>query len=141
MTTLWQRGRVVLVWPEQHEMHGLEVVMRRRSLAEANELMLTERPGDGKDWADLSPKERVARAENGADDLADLIVSWNFADDYGNPVPHTAAGILAACDNQMINAMWETYNDAIIRVSPPLPKSSEPGPDEWDLPPQETLSP
>lgn len=141
MTKLWQRGRVTLTWSPDHELHGLEIVMRRRTLAEINEATLVERPDDGKSWASLTPKERVARTEANAEDLAGLIVSWNLADAAGELAPHTPAGLLANLDPSIVNEMWDAYHGLTLRVAPPLPKSSEPGPSEWDLPAQEPLDP
>lgn len=137
----FQRGRVRLVWSEEHELHGLEVVMRRRPLGEMNEATLAELPGEGKPWANLTPKEKVARSEYNAADLASLIIEWNFTDDDGEPVPISAEGVLRHCDLDMINDMWEAYNGSTVRVSPPLPTSSDDGLSEDWAPIQEPLPP
>lgn len=144
MAELWQRGRVTLTWSPAHELHGLEIVMRRRSLGEINAAMLDE-PDDRRDWADLTTKQRIAQREANAADIAALVVSWNLADDDGVPVPPSAGGVLSVCDGPMLSAMWEAYNEATLRMSPPLPPSSDAGhavppPGEWDLPAQEVLT-
>jgi len=126
---LWQRGRVTLVWPEGHELHGLQVVMRRRPFGEVLDEWIEEDP---RPWDELDPKERIARTRENAGALASLVLSWNLADDDGNPVPVGVDGLLAACDDVMIGAMREAYTSATSRVSPPLPKNSVDGPEGWD---------
>jgi hypothetical protein len=138
---LWQRGQIRLVWPAEHQMHGLEVLMRRRPIGPTIEEGLSgveDRP-----WSELTAKERAIKAQENAADLAGLIVEWNFADEQGQPVPATVDGILTHVDNQMINDMWTAYGEGTSRVAPPLPDSSDGGSptDEWDLPPQEPMTP
>lgn len=139
--TGFQRKHVTLAWSDKHELHGLKVVMRRRPLGEMNAATLAELPGEGKPWVDLTPAEKVARSEYNAADLAGLIVEWNFTDDDGNHVPVTAEGVLRHCDLDMINDMWEAYNNSTVRVAPPLPKSSGDGLSEDWAPIQEPLTP
>ncbi len=131
---LWQRGRITLVWSPEHPLHGLEITMRRRTLGEIADVLETGEAGRSA-WGDLTPKERAARTVENAADLAGLIASWNFANDDGDPVPHTAEGILAHCDTDLINDVWDAYADATVRVAPPLRKnSSESQPEglEWE---------
>lgn len=141
--TLWQRGRVTLAWSDKHELHGLEVVMRRKPMGEFLDDWLAE--GDeATAWDDLSPKERAIRTRRNAEDLAGLIVSWNLADDDEQPVPVGADSVLAHCDTAMINAMRDAYQAATTRVPPPLPESSTDGsevevPEDWG-PAQEVLT-
>lgn len=140
--TLWQRGRVTLTWSDKHELHGLEIVMRRKPFAEFLDDWLAE--GDETAaWDDLSPKERAERTRRNAEDLASLIVSWNLADDDEQPVPVGVGSVLAHCDTAMINAMRDAYQAATTRVPPPLPESSTAGseaevPEDWG-PAQEPL--
>lgn len=137
---LWQRGRVNLTWSEAHQLHGLEVVMRRQPFGEIIDEWLAE-GDDRRDWDELSPKERAVRSQKNAAEVGALIVSWNLADDDGLPVTPSVENLLAHCDSSMINDMREAYTAATARVAPPLPPSSDDGPPgEWDLPPQETLA-
>lgn len=144
MTELWQRGRVELTWSPAHELHGLQVTMRRRPLGRVIEAWLVD--GEDEPRSDLTMKEVIERRRRDADELASLVVSWNLADDEGAPVPITGEGVLDNCDQAMISAMWRAYNDATVRVPPPLPESSGAGPavsqpdppEDWG-PAQETL--
>lgn len=139
MAELWQRGRVTLKWSEQHELHGLEIVMRRRPLKDTVAALMGDEDG-GRRWADFTPAEQGQRLERSAGKLAALIIGWNLADESGEAVMPSAEAILSLCDSDMITDMWTAYDEATSRVSPPLPKSSEPGPGEWDLPPLELLT-
>lgn len=139
MAELWQRGKVVVKWPEGHLMHGCEITMRRRPLGEITNAWVNASSEPDQPWAALTPKERAARTEANAADLAGLITGWNIADDDGVPVLITADGILAVFDQEMFNDVWDAYNAATTRLSPPLPKKSVDGPGEWDLGPQEVL--
>lgn len=133
----FQRGRVILEWPEDHELHGLEVVCKRQTLGEA----LAEWADDDVDaaaWDALTRDQRAERTRRNAAKIADLIVEWNFEDAKGQPVKPTAAGVLAHCDGLMISEMRTAYNTAISRVAPPLPTSSGPGPGASSTEPPET---
>lgn len=137
----FQRGRVILEWPEDHELHGLEVVCKRQPLGE----VIAEWADDIDDttWDAMTRDQRTERTRANAAKLADLIVEWNFEDAKGQTVKPTAAGVLAHCDGLMISDMRTAYNTAISRVAPPLPTSSGPGPgasstepeppENWDL--------
>lgn len=140
MAEVWQRGRVTLKWSPEHELHGLEVVMRRQPFGQVINDWMAE--GEGKaPWDDLTPKQRAERSTEAAEDLVAQIISWNFGDDDGNPVPVSVDGLLGECDSVMINQMQLAYSEATTRMPPPLSLSSDDGPPgEWDLPAQETLT-
>lgn len=143
----FQRGRVTLKWSEQHDLHGLEIVMRRKPLGEVFEGWLSE-DGDklaDRPWDERSAEERVEISERNASEFAALIVEWNLEDDDGRPVilptlPSVGDSarpavlrrrgrvLLQHCDVDMIDSMRLAYSTATARVSPPLPTSSGPGP-------------
>lgn len=149
----FQRGRVRLIWSDQHELHGLVVQCRRRPLREVLDGWLRE-SGDGRPWSALSTAEKVAQAKENAEAFAELIMGWNLADDAGMLVPWPpldstgqtyawppaagkegdearAAGgalLMQHCDDDMISDMREAYIAATLRVAPPLPERSESGP-------------
>lgn len=135
----WQRGRITLKWSDQHELHGLVITMKRRPLGALVDEWMGQGDEERKDWDLLTPKERADRAMQNAEDLAKLIIEWNYEDDEGAPVAATLDGILRHVDDAMISYLWESYSVASSRLAPPLPQSSEPGPQapeppaEWDL--------
>lgn len=145
MGELWQRGRVNLTWSPGHELHGLEVVMRRQPFGQVLDEWETS-DSDASGWLEASLKERAARSRDGAAHIVGLIISWNLADEKGAPVPITTDGLLSVCDFEMIEDMKAAYLEATRRVSPPLPPSSGDGPpasqpdppEDWG-PAQETL--
>lgn len=136
----FQRGRVILEWPEDHELHGLEVVMRRRPLGEVMDAWAAGDEVESIPWDDRTRKQHVEFNRRSVADLASLLVSWNLEDDRGQPIvlpdldgtdealDARVAVLLQHCDAPMITDMRTAYNTALIRVAPPLPQSSEPGP-------------
>ncbi len=108
---LWQRGQVKLVWSEGHELHGLEVVMRRVPLGDTIEGWLSE-PEVRPDWDDLTPKQRAERTQENAEQIGRLIVGWNYADEHGDAVPATPEALLACCDADL-NSMQDEWKSLI----------------------------
>lgn len=140
--TLWRRGTITLTWPEGHEFHGLEVEMRRRPLGQVIDEWLAT--GDDAPRADLPMKEIIEQRHRDAANFAALVVRWNLADEAGAPAPITGEGVLSACDQAMISAMWRAYHETATRVAPPLSQSSNVGPVVtppvgWDMGPQELI--
>jgi hypothetical protein len=133
----FKRGGVTLTWSERHELHGLEIVMRRQPLAEFVDQWMDD--AGLADWDDLTRKERAERTRRNAENLAMLIESWNLEDEGGRLVElpprdgtekadrRRADIVLQHCDVAMINAMSTAHANATTSVPPPLPESSEPG--------------
>jgi hypothetical protein len=161
----FQRGRVILEWPEKHELHGLEVVMRRQPFGDFMDNWLADLGGVAAS-DELPMKERAARMQRNADTFVELIVSWNLEDEGGEPVMlppridgdaerdmERARVVHRHCDTAMLGAMRDAYESATTRVPPPLPENSGPGsppavstapemPEEWAMPgAQEVLAP
>lgn len=139
--TLFQRGLVTLVWPEEHQLYGLEIVMRRRSFGSIIEAWRTD-DSVAIPRADQPLKVQADAVQDDAEAFAALIVRWNLADEQGEPVPVSGDALLATCDVDMLNDMRLAYEQATARVSPPLPVSSVDGPEDWtpSLPAQEILT-
>jgi hypothetical protein len=157
MAELWQRGLITLAWSPAHDLHGLEIVMRRQPLGAVLADWLAEDDLDSKPWDSLTKFERAERSERGAVQLSKLIIRWNLADESGRAVvlperdgtdeTDHARGmlILAHCDSDMINDMREAYTVKLQRVAPPLSDSSADGsaesePETWEMP-MEILAP
>lgn len=101
-----------LVWPEDHESHGLVVRVRSLTMGEVLDL---RRP-------DSSLTEDAAVAM-----FASHIVDWNLEDrDTGEPVPTTLAGILEQ-DEDFVMEIIGAWTAAATGVSPPLAPSSTGG--------------
>lgn len=128
----WTPGTVTLAWPEGHYLCGLELVMRRRSVADL--LAIWREAADEGSVPDDRPA-LVKRADNFEETvalLAPLIVSWT------GPGEPTVDTLLATFGPEDIDDVWSAYNDATSRVSRPLPSSSGDGQPseapEFDLP-------
>jgi|SRR6187455_1305230 len=134
----WQRSTVTLKWPEQHELHGLEIVMVRQPFGQVIDEWLTQGGEHPADFDDLTPAQQAERSLQTATGFVAQIISWNLEDLRGNPVPVSVEGLLANCDGPLISQMRIAYAEGTSRVAPPLSQSSAPGPapapvDEWDL--------
>jgi hypothetical protein len=142
----FQRGRIILEWPEGHDLHGLEVVMRRRPLGEVMDAWATADELESIPWDDRTKEQHIELNRRNVAELAGMLVSWNFEDQRGRPVVLPEAlerrveVLLRHCDAPMITDMRTAYNTALIRVAPPLPPSSAPGPEatepeeeSWDM--------
>lgn len=124
---LWQLGRVVLEWHEPGPTHGLRIVMRRRPLGELADLW--EKPGaeDDRKVATMTRAEKAKETRENSALLAGLILEWNIAGGDGELAPITGESLLAYCDLDTINDIWDRYTEATTRVAPPLPSSSDGG--------------
>jgi len=158
----FQRGRVILEWPEGHELHGLEVLVKRQPFADFMDTWLSE-ASDVTAFDEQTQKERAMRMQRRADTFVELIVGWNLEDERGEPVvlppriegdaerDHERSRIVHShCDTAMLGAMRDAYEAATTRVPPPLPANSGPGsppeaggpakstvpemPEEWAMP-------
>lgn len=137
---LWRRGPITLVWPEGHELHGVEIVMRRRTLGEIAESYKDDEI-DRKPAGERTAAESRAIIERNAADLASVIIEWNLADDNDEIAAITPHSVLRLIDPVMSRSVWDAYNEASSRVAAPLAQRSADGPSEWDLPPIEPMSP
>lgn len=125
---LWQLGRVRLVWQEPGPQQGLEITMRRRPVGEVTDRWLAELdPDDERPASQLTLRERAERAHRNAGELAKLIVEWNINGGNGEPARINVKSLLAHCDFETINAIWDRYTEETTRVAPPLPSSSAGG--------------
>lgn len=137
------RSSITLKWSPDHELHGFEVVMRRRSLREElADITADDDEFAGRSLEQLSIEERAALSARKAGQFAALILSWNLEAEDGAPIvlPERAPGeseidwvrqrgeiLMQHCDGDMINDMRLAYLTGVARVSPPLPEKSEPG--------------
>lgn len=111
-----------LVWPEGHELHGLELEMRGLSIGQLTSL--SARLGSVTGAQDMAAQYGEVFAL-----FASKLVSWTLEDDDG-PVPATAEGVAAQADDDpmfMISLVM-AWADAVASVDTPLPNGSIPGP-------------
>lgn len=115
---------------EGTELEGLEVRMRGGKLGAAFDIApLVGKVGGGVE--NLSEEDaRAALAQY--EDMAAHLVSWNMADDNGNDIPATIAG-LKTQEIRHVNMIAEAWQRAQVDVPGPLPSSSHNGPPP-DLP-------
>lgn len=154
MGKTWSAGRIVICFPEGHEQHGLEVVMRRQRIGEVIS-GLNVAPPPTRDDFNAMPRDEAQAAlaritENNLREFAELLVDWNFAvpvkDEktgkwVDRPVPVGLEGA-RELDDDTFSAIQDAYLQATKRVAPPLPQPSDGGePSEAALKlPQEPLS-
>jgi len=95
----------------EHELHGLEVKVRRISVQEFIEM---EEILEGKD---LLPK---------IDAFAKVLLSWNLENAKGKAVPATSAG-LRSMDLQFTLMLLRAFSEVVSGVPRPLDVSSQRG--------------
>jgi hypothetical protein len=112
-----------LVWPEDHELHGLMVSVKGLTV----EKML-----------DLTAKATVLTSEDAtisqqSDETGKLfkqfaaaLVAWNLEDDNGKPVPATYRGIVSLELSFALDLVM-TWMEAVASVGNPLPQASSNG--------------
>lgn len=106
---------------EDHELHGLEVVMRAPSIAEMTELAGgADELGAG--TATGSQIEALFRK------LAGCLISWNLEDAAGADVPATYEG-LRSQDMGLVQAVLEGWLSAVTEPGPTSPTASTGGGD------------
>lgn len=107
-----------LVWPEGHDLHGLEIRARSCPIGEMFELnRLSQKLTGGK--PDMDAFTRVL------DIFAKAIVRWNLEDDNGGAVPPGRAGLNELSTTELI-AVVTAWAQTITQVSTPLGRRSTP---------------
>lgn len=106
-----------LVWPEDHENHGLEVRMRGLAVGELAAL------GGMADLGGPATAEALAALDDLLRLFASKLVGWNLDDDQGEPVPATYDGV-QTLDNEFVMQLVDAWMTATAGVSPPLSPSS-----------------
>lgn len=128
----FKRSALLLEWPEDSEFAGLEVRMRRLSL---RQLLRIER------LSDLRKSSSTEETEAAMVEMLDIIgkglLSWNYEDDDGTPVPATRES-LDDLDLGLIRALVGAWTKAAAGVPLASPPSSPTG--APDLPDAEWAS-
>jgi hypothetical protein len=132
----FRRRNYRLIWPEEHELHGLEVTVRGLPI------------GDLQVIAGLAPDGAVGSTAKDVTPLLKLfakaLVSWNFEDEDGTPVG-TSLAELEAQDLRFLLPVIMAWVQEVSTVADPLPTPSGDGaPTDTVAPaliPMESLSP
>lgn len=124
----WQRSTLLLNFDPSTDFEGLTVHMRRMSVDEVVDvaLLVDNRPrrGDGTGTEDLKAFFKNVRAT-----VADALVSWDYEDVKGNPVPATEEGV-GTCDVEMLMAILSAWLDVAVTVEAPKEPSFSGGPSQ-----------
>lgn len=128
----YQRSTLKLVWPEDSELHGLEVRLKRLSVGQIMDLSAL---GESPEFEKMSLAEWLAHR------LEQVLISWNLDDADETPVPATADGIRTV-DIDLVRDILDAATAAVARPAPPLPGPSSDGEQSPEASiPTETLSP
>lgn len=111
-----------LVWPEDHENHGLEVCVKSLSTAE---LMRLGSLADKDLTEDLSP-EAMAALEDMMRLFASKLVKWNLEDEDGEPVPATYEG-LNSQELDFTMELIDAWMNTVAGIAAPLGANSSAG--------------
>jgi hypothetical protein len=128
----WSRPRVLLCWPEGHPFHGLEIVCRRRPLADTLDRWRGDDGGGdalaADRWDEATPAERADILQRQAAEFVELIEDWNIVDrESGEVLLITLENFLEQFDNAEAVALWEAYSEGTSRLAPPLHSRSDAG--------------
>jgi len=102
------------------EFQGMRVEMRRMSLGESlalDEMRLSTSSG---------AEGNVKRVRRVAETVAAKIVSWNLADELGQPLPVSVDALLGQ-EESVMNAIVSSYITAVRGVDAPLDSASPTG--------------
>lgn len=117
-----REARIIkLVWPEDHELHGLEVRVKSAPLGILMRAMELKNLGDA-DLEKMDTDEIMEMFTTFADYLAD----WNLEDENDQPVPATLDGIRTQ-DLSFFFDMYTAWLGAVKEVSQDLGKGSASG--------------
>lgn len=107
-----------LIWPEGHELHGLEVTTSGLSI------------GDLRTVSGLAPTAARSASVDDVEPLLEVfaraLVAWNFEDKDGNPVG-TSLADLRQQDMRVLMPVIMTWVSEVSTIPDPLPKPSGDG--------------
>lgn len=138
----YSRPTIKLTWADDTEFAGLVVRVKRISIAGLLELDALVQSATTAENSTKKLNQIVAR-------VAKMLRTWNLRDEVydagGNEtsveVPATEAGIRSQ-DPELLYAIVNAYTEALVGVSPPLPRPSIDGEQSPEASiPTETLSP
>lgn len=112
----FQRQAYKLKWPEGSRWHGLEVRLRGMDLGELREISSLQSSGGETD--------SLEKVEGILDILGRALLSWNFEDEGGKPVPIKS---FRTEDMAMLLAILNAWQEAVGNVPTPLPQTSSDG--------------
>ncbi len=129
----FQRKQYKLMWPEGHELHGLEVTVGGMSVDELGTLSgMRDRAEGAKSFEQVDEMLKI---------FAHHLRSWNYEDD-GVPIETTVEAIKAKADFREVLQVMLSWMEEVSDVPRPLAKSSTSGERfQVELPPMEVLSP
>lgn len=120
-------ARINVAFEPGHDLHGLEVVLRKLTLGEYLDIT-----GIG--------EVRLNHIGDQLKAMGDKLISWNLEDDQGQPVPATPEAVLGQ-DKDLMVTILEAWLDGINGVPAPLDQSSTGGAPSLEASiPMETLS-
>lgn len=109
------RRKYLLEWPEDHELHGLQVRCRAPKLGDV--IMFQKLRG--------LPEDQRPDLDEFFRPFADTLISWNLETEQGAPVPPTLAGMLAE-DVNLMQDIVDAWMEATSGVSAPKePRSND----------------
>lgn len=114
----YRRKNYRLVWPDSHELSGLEVVLKGMRIGELGKL--TELKGMDAENLDVSILEEIAAT------FANHLVSWNYEDEEGNALPASKESALDM-DVRVLMQIVMKWAEVASDVPGPLPKRSSGG--------------
>src|SRR5215471_17532234 len=111
-----------LTWPEDHDLHGLEVTTKGLSI---ERLFKMTRLAQGL-GANNTPDTQAETATKLFTEFAKCLISWNLEEEDGTPIPPTAESV---CDQDMgfMIGLVFAWMDAVAGVDNPLPQNSNSG--------------
>jgi hypothetical protein len=124
--------RYKLKWAEGHTLHGFEVSTAGLSIAELQTVSEVRNLPEERRYEGFAPLAEL---------FADKLISWNYEDEKGNPVPPNLTAVLAM-DIRIQIPMLLSWMQEVSSIPDPLPVGSPSGkPFQVELPPMDLPSP
>lgn len=133
----YQRKTYLLKWPEDHELHGLEIKLKGLTIGDMQIM------GELKDMEERFKENRdLSLFEPFVELLSKKIVSWNYEDDDHKPIPVSEDAIRELDLTELIPALMQWMEKAAGGISAPLKNGSSSGESAQEVSiPMEALSP
>lgn len=118
----FKKRQYKLVWPEDHDLHGLEVFAKGMSFKKLEVITSMRGNLDGDKISDASIQSLKPMIEI----FSESLISWNYEDDDGRPVGTSLAELMDE-DFKVLLPIIVSWAESVSDISDPLVGNSSSG--------------